>query len=104
MIYPRIEVSSTDPSLLSMEVNQYWCPLLFLPFPCYKANCPIISILATWTQKGVKDRVEEGSKKQRRRDTGGKFYKKHNTLQSELCIDIDEEATPSMDLTLRPWI
>ena len=41
-------------------------------------ECPNISTLAAHTQKGLKDRVEEGSKKRRRRDAGGKFYKKRS--------------------------
>ena len=75
---PRLRPRIHGSGPLSMEVARCWCPLLFLPFPCHKVNCPKISILATWTQEDLKDQAEEegSTKKRRRRDTECKLYKK----------------------------
>ena len=68
-----------DPWLrpVSIEVARCWCPLLFLPFPCHEVNHSKMSILATWTQKGLQDQAEEeGSMKKRKNNMKCKFYKK----------------------------
>ena len=51
-------------------------PSFVLTFPMSQGNCPKMSILATWTQKGLKDQAEEegSTKKRRRRDKECKFY------------------------------